>query len=225
MIDGVLYDNGNFGGGGAFGNGGGGSGIITALTPRALVGENVPTQQFDLSVISNLRPDQKFGRNLVRDIQEAYQTYISGSAVGRGGRYASDAAAKYGTTLTEAARGYLVAAGLPTLANVLPGNPTTPMPDTTGIDAVKKAQDALQKQFDEIQKGLASSPFKNLSDQLSTLFGGAVQNPPLQSQATGYTPVTTSSPIAGGATSNIGLYLVIGVVGVIAYFVYKRFKE
>lgn len=200
--------NGN-GGGGGIGLTSSGVGVVPPL-----IGVNTPTQQFDITPIANLRPQDKFQGNLVGDIREAYQTYLSGTPVGRGGQYAVDAARKYGTTITEAARGYLERVGLPILAAIVPGGGNG---NTTNT-----AVEQLQKQLDEIQKNLVNNSFRILSDQLSTLFGAPVNNPPLQSQATGYTPVTTSSPI-GGASSSMGLYIILGVVGVIAYFVYKRF--
>lgn len=206
--------------------GGGNSFAMTnSAAPSQLVGENVPTQRFDLSVISGLSAKQKYRGNLVRDIQEAYQTYITGSPVGRGGKYAVDAAARYGTTITEAARGYL--------ATILPALVEAPVTTTGGgtggggIDQVKKLQDTLQKQIDDLKKG-TNDTVKVLSDSIKDLFGNAVALQPLQSQATGYTPVTATSPIGGAVTgggSSIGTFIILGVVGVIAYFVYKRFAS
>lgn len=217
------------------GGGGGGGGNSFALTnaaaPSQLVGENVPTQKFDISVLSGLKPSDKYlGKNRVSDIQEAYQTYITGSPIGKGGQYAVDAARKYGTTITEAARGYLVGVGLPTLANLLPGGGSN---TTTPDDTVKKLQDtndSLQKQIDELKKSFdANDTVKVLSDSIKSLFGNAVALSPLQSQATGYTPVTASSPLAtgetGGGGSSIGLLVILGVVGVIGYFLYKRYAS
>src|SRR6266498_3893635 len=100
-----------------------------------------------IGALSGLRPGDKYlGKNRVSDIQEAYQTYITGAPVGRGGQYAIDAARKYGTTITEAARGYLVGAGLPTLANLLPdtGGNTGNGTDTT--KQIKDLQEVIQKQ-------------------------------------------------------------------------------
>lgn len=255
MIDGIEVDGGGFGN--LSNGGGGGSFIVSSAPPAALIGSNTPTTQYDLSVLAGLRPQDKYlGRNRVSDITEAYQTYISGSPVGRGGQYAVDAARKYGTTLTEAARGYLEAVGLPILQAITGGgnggggtgnggggtggggtdtNTQKIIDDLNKrLDEQKKtfedAQEKLKKQLEDVGKNLTdNNVVKILSDQLSTLFGNAVYNSPLQSQATGYTPVTTSSPIGGAITgggggSSIGLYLIIGVVGVIGYFVYKRFK-
>src|SRR5215813_676547 len=220
------------------GGGGGGSDVIAGgnsfvmtntAQPSQLVGENVPTQQFDLSVISGLTANQKYRGNLVQDIQEAYQTYITGSPVGRGGKYALDAARRYGTTLTEAARGYLNAI-LPTLTNaptITTGGGTT----GGGIDLTQQVKD-LQKQLTDIQNSVKSNDtIKILSDSIKDLFGNAVALQPLQSQATGYTPVTATSPLSfgqgegGGGGSKISTFIILGIVGVVAYFLYKRFAS
>lgn len=194
----------NGGSDGTFNNGGNGN---PAIVSGMLVGENKPTQEFDISVLQGLKPSDKYlGRNRVSDIREAYQTYITGSPVGRGGQYAIDAARKYGTTLTEAARGYLVTVGLPTLANII-------KPDSTLVDTTKPP-DTTQK-----------NPFQVLADVLPNLFGNAVYNPPLQSQAYGYTPTSTQQPLTQTGGSNIGLLIIVGIVGVIGYFLYKRFAK
>lgn len=209
-------------------NGGGGSNVISggnsfvtanAPTPSQLVGENVPTQKFDLSVISGLSAKQKYRGNLVRDIQEAYQTYITGSPVGRGGKYAVDAARRYGTTITEAARGYL-ATILPTLTEA---SVNTSGGTTTTNDTIKQLQDQIKQLQDSITSG---NTIQTLADSITKLFGNAVALQPLQSQATGYTPVTAQTPFGtdtGG--SSIGLYLIIGAVAVVGYFLYKRFAS
>ncbi len=217
-------------GGGAVIGGGNSFAMTNTAQPSQLVGENIPTQKFDIGALSGLRPGDKYlGKNRVSDIQEAYQTYITGAPVGRGGQYAIDAARKYGTTITEAARGYLVGAGLPTLANLLPdtGGNTGNGTDTT--KQIKDLQEVIQKQIDDLKKGFNSNDtVKILSDQLSALFGNAVALQPLQSQATGYTPVTASSPLGSeviGGGNSIGLIVILGVVGIAAYFLYKRFAS
>lgn len=198
-----------------------GASPVSAPAPSvALVGENRPTQQFDLSALAGLRPSDKYlGRNRVSDIEEAYRTYISGSAVGRGGQYAVDAARQYGTTITEAARGYLVAAGLPTLASVLPGAPVS-TPDTE-----PKEEDFLPlpvSPTDEVIKAI-QRPIEILADVFQRGFGNAVYNPPLQSQATSYTPYETGgAPVGGGM--KVGGFLILGALAIAAYFIYKRVK-
>ena len=196
-------------------SGGGGTGISQAGVSNipALIGSNAPTQQFDISVLSGLKNSDKYlGKNRVSDIKEAYDTYLSGNPVGRGGQYAVDAARKYGTTITEAARGYLVGAGLPTLAQIISPTPTpidTTPKDTTPVDTTS----------------LPKNPFELLIDAFQRAFGNAVYNPPLQNQSSGFTGVEQGTPLAESTGSNIGTYIVIGVIGVIAYFVYKRFAS
>jgi hypothetical protein len=171
---------------------------------------NAPLQNFDLSVLGGLRDSDKYlGRNRVSDIKEAYQTYISGNPIGRGGQYAVDAASRYGTDIREAARGYLVTVGLPTLANII--SPTNPTP----VDTTKPPDTTVKEK----------NPFEVLADILPGLFGNAVYNPPLQSQTYGYTPTTTETPLTQSGGSSIGIIVILGVVGVIGYFLYKRFAK
>jgi hypothetical protein len=202
MMDARNDSNGN---GGAFAITGGGSGFTQSLPPSE------PLQKFDISVLSNLRDSDKYlGKNRVSDIKEAYQSYISGNIIGRGGQYGVDAARRFGTSVTEALRGYLATVGLPTLTEsnpVTPVNPTNPtnpvLPDTP-----------VKKNIDEL-----------LVDILPQLFGNAVYNPPLQSQAYGYSPTSQETPLGQSSGGNIGTFIIIGVVGVIGYFVYKRYVK
>jgi hypothetical protein len=204
LVDGVEY----LGGGGnqalsSIGVSSGGGFVSNGVATT-----NAPLQNFNLSVLEGLRDSDKYlGKNRVSDIKEAYQTYISGNPIGRGGQYAIDAARRYGTDIREAARGYLVTAGLPTLANII--SPTNPTPvDTTTPDTTVKEK----------------NPFEVLADILPGLFGNAVYNPPLQSQAYGYTPATTETPLTQSGGS-IGIIVILGVVVVIGYFLYKRFAK
>ena len=192
-----------------------GTAITQAVTPiSTATPSNPPSQDFDLSVLSGLKPSDKYlGKNRVSDIQEAYQTYITGSVVGRGGKYAADAAKKYGVSLIEAARGYLQGVGLPILTpaiSTITPTPTATTPNTPSTPTTSPTQ---------------KTPFEILADILPSLFGNAVYNPPLQSQAYGYTPTTTEQPLStsSGGSSGIGLLIILGVVGVIGYFLYKRF--
>jgi len=205
------------GGGGNFSNGGGGGGGSSIVTVSAPQGG---TELFDLSVLSGLRSSDKYlGRNTVSDIQSTYQTYITGSPIGRGGQYALDSARKYGVSLVEAARGYLLGAGI----NIIPTvtTQTTQQTDTTtntntNVDTTKKDNTVVTEK----------NPFQILADILPTLFGNAVYNPPLQSQAYGYSPTTSEQPLTqatGG--SSIGLLVIVGIVGIAGYFLYKRFKK
>jgi hypothetical protein len=202
MMDARIDSNGN---GGNFTITGSGSGFTQSLPPIE------PLQKFDISVLSGLRDSDKYlGKNRVSDIKEAYQSYISGNVIGRGGNYAYDTARRYGVSITEALRGYLATAGLPTLTEsnpVTPVNPTNPtnpvLPDTP-----------VKKNIDEL-----------LVDILPKLFGNAVYNPPLQSQAYGYSPTSQETPLSQSGGSSIGTFIIIGIVGVIGYFVYKRYVK
>lgn len=182
---------------------GGGSSNAVSSTPTS----SQPLTNFDIGAIAGLRPSDKYlGKNRVSDIQEAYQTYITGNPVGRGGQYAVDAARKYGVSVVEAARGYLQGVGLP----IIPQAATTTVTDTTTNQTVNTPQ----------------NPFQVLADILPKLFGNAVYNPPLQTQAYGYTPTETSQPLqTSGGGLNLGLIIILGVIGVIVYFVYKRFAN
>jgi hypothetical protein len=190
--------------------GGGGNTMATTNTSSP-----PPTQNFDLSVLSGLKPSDKYlGKNRVSDIQEAYQTYVTGNPIGRGGQYAVDSAKKYGVSIVEAARGYLQGVGLPILSNATTQSQT--QTQTQSNDTTKTDTTVVQQK----------NPFEILADILPNLFGNAVYNPPLQSQAYGYSPTTTEQPLTqSGGGSNIGLLIILGVVGVIGYFVYKRFVK
>jgi len=168
------------------------------------------TDNFDLSVLQGLKPSQKYGTNLVSDIQSSYQTYITGTPVGKGGQYALSSAQKYGVSLIDAARGYLIGAGIP----ILPSATQTQTTNNTTSDTT--VTDTTQK-----------NPFQVLADVLPSLFGNAVYNPPLQSQTYGYTPTSTEQPLtqATSGGSSIGLFIIVGVIGVVGYFVYKRFVK
>lgn len=220
-------------------------GGINFSQPPPLVGENKPTQQFDVSVLAGLRPSDKYlGRNRVSDIQEAYQTYVTGSPIGRGGQYAVDAARRYGTTITEAARGYLVAAGLPTLASILPntggntgggntgGGGTLP-DDSLSQDEFEKRLQQFALPFVDLKENIQklaeqnasnNSPLQQLIDVIPKLFGGAVYNPPLQNQVTDYTPRSITGSAGGGGGSNIFTWLILAGVAIGGYFLYKKFK-
>jgi hypothetical protein len=193
------------------GSGGGVGLTLSGVSTPSLPVSNPSQQLFDISVLSGLKPSDKYlGKNRVSDIQESYQTYLTGNPVGRGGQYAVDAAKKYGVSIVEAARGYLQGAGLPFISNA-----TT---QTTIQETIKTDNTSTTVQ----QK----NPFEILADILPKLFGNAVYNPPLQSQAYGYSPTTTEQPLtSGGSGINIGLIVIIGVIGVIGYFVYKRFAN
>ncbi|HEY7161645.1 MAG TPA: hypothetical protein VH815_10320 [Acidobacteriota bacterium] len=192
----------------------------------------VPTFNYDLSQIGAATAKG----NKASDVQSAYQTFITGIPTGKGGQYAVSAQQKYGyASIQDAAAAYLDAAGLPRVAQVVSSAPTsTPVSDTL-TDTVKNLQDtvtSLQQSLTTQQTSATSNtnPFQQLIDVLPQLFGNAVYNPPLQTQATGYTPVdtsnypgvVTSSPTSSG--SSIGTYIIIGVVAFVAYYLYKQYK-
>lgn len=209
--------------------GGGGIGISNAgvASTPPLVGSNSPTQQFDISVLSGKRDSDRFGKNLVGDIRSSYETYISGTPIGKGGQFAVDAARRYGTTITEAARGYLVTAGLPTLAQIISPTPTpTPvtLPDPKKEDFFGLPVGPIDVK-DNIITEEKKNPFELLIDAIPKLFGNAVYNPPLQSQSSGFTGIEQGTPLAESGSGNIRTYIILGVVAVIAYFLYKRFTS
>lgn len=190
-------------------SGGGGVGLTLrgVSTPSQPV-SNPPQEIFDISVLSGLKPSDKYlGRNTVSDIQEVYQSYLTNNPIGRGGKYITDAARKYSVSFTEAARGYLLGAGL----NIIPSVTTNQVTDTNTNTNTNIQQ---------------KNPFEILSDVFSKAFGNAVYNPPLQQQSYGYTPSDISSPLmqtSGG--SGIGLYVILAIVAIVGYFLYKRFAS
>ena len=185
-----------------------------ATATASTVTPSQPQQLFDLSVLQGLSGNQKYlGKNTVSDIQSTYQTYLTGVATGKGGQYATDSAKKYGVSIVEAARGYLVGAGIPLLSAPTPATTTTQ--DIT--DTTQDTTDTTKKPDDKVQE----NPFKILAEAFASSFGNAVYNPPLQTQSTGYTPISQETP----SGSNIGLFIILGVVGVIAYFLYKKFAS
>lgn len=195
------------------GGGGGGSFVNTMATQAPAT---APTQQFDLSVLQGLKSSDKYlGKNRVSDIQEAYQTYITGNPIGRGGQYAVDSARKYGVSIVEAARGYLQGVGLPIIPSVAT-NPVTDTNTNTNTNTDTKTNTDTVK-----------NPFDILADAFSKAFGNAVYNPPLQSQSYGYTPTELSQPLAqtSGGSSGIGLYVILAIVAIVGYFLYKKFAS
>jgi hypothetical protein len=164
-------------------------------------------RQFDISPEAIAIAESK--GNIASDISSAYQTYLTGSPIGRGGEYAISAQQQYGyASIRDAAAAYLQAAGL----NFLPSFESTPSAPTTPVSEPIR------------------TPFEILADVLPTIFGNAQFNQPLRSQTTDYIPFQSapdrfSAPSAiSSSRSNIGSFLILGVIAVIGYFVYKRFK-
>jgi hypothetical protein len=186
--------------------GGGGGGAITAFAP-AVPNEPV-SQRFDISVLSGRTPSEKYGSNKIQDILDAYQSYVTGVATGK---YAAKDAARFGVSVREWARGYLVGAGVPTLAE---------QTATTTQNDLKQFQEDIRKQIEELKstKGLTET----LVDVIPRLFGGAAPSQPLQSQAYGYAPVSGNFGEGGGG--GIGVWLLLGGAAVAAYLIYKRYS-
>ena len=196
-------------------SGGVGLTLTGVATPSAPV-SSPPKELFDISALSGLRESDKYlGKNRVSDIKEVYQTYLSGNPIGKGGQYVTDAAKKYGVSIYEAARGYLLGAGL----NIIPSAITqTTDTGTTGTGSGTGTGTGTGTTE-------TKNPFEVLADILPSLFGNAVYNPPLQTQAYGYTPTATEQPLTQSGGSSIGTFILLGVVGVVGYFIYKRFAK
>jgi hypothetical protein len=176
------------------------------------------TLNFDFD-ISQIKQAAAKGKGSEADIRSAYELFSTGQTSGRAYGYATDIQRRftpgllstYGSAdIRTAAANYLDSVGLARLSQIVSPVPTPVVEkpkETTPVDSV-----------------LPKNPFELLIDAFQRSFGNAVYNPPLQSQSSGFTGQTTDVPLseaAGG--SNIGTFIIIGVVGVIAYFLYKRF--
>jgi hypothetical protein len=222
LVDGVDIGLGGGGGGGALsgvGSGsGGGGGLPPALPP--------PTRLFDLSPLSGKRDSDKIGGNTVADIKSALEVYNTGYSQGRGYGYAQDVMRRFGAPdIRAGAASYLQAAGLTYLADVVQdtggggtGTGGGGGGDTgTGGGGTGGGGDTAKR-----------DPVEILSDMISKLFGNPVYNPPLQNQATGYTPISVPSGDSGSGASggsSIGLWLVLGAAAIAAYFIYRHYSS
>lgn len=191
----------------------GGDGALGAIgVANAPASAQTDLRQFDLSPQA-IQSAVSRG-NVLSDIQSAYQTFLTGSPTGRGGRYAVSAQKQYGySSIQEAAAAYLQAAGLRFVDSpqaTLEIRTPAPVPKT--VEAVT-----------ETVKETVKTPFEILADVFGRAFGQAVYNPPLQSQAYGYTPERVSSPVKAGGGVNIGLIIILAVIAIIGYFLFKRF--
>lgn len=201
---------------------------------------------FDLSVIQGLPSSSKFNGNTVSDITSAYQTYTTGTPIGRGGQYAQSAMQKYGyASIADAAAGYLQAAGIPILQNaVISATPQsgytgsqsepTPVPTVTTPDTSTTSTGTIAD-----LNTLIGNQFQNLSDAFKNAFGTAVYEPPLQSQYYSGTPATMNIPdtssLAGytslppnatpstGGGIGIGTILIIGAIAFGAYYLWNHY--
>lgn len=200
--------------GGGFGTSGG-----STLSPLPLPFD------FDVTKIKALAAQ---GKNSEADIRSAYELFSTGQTSGRAYGYATDIQRRftpglistYGSSdIRTAAANYLDSVGLARLAQVVSPIPTpTPVnPDNNGeffplpVTPVNTATPV-------------KNPFELLIDALPKLFGNAVYNPPLQQQSSGFTGVDQGVPLAeatGG--SNIGTYIILAIVAIVGYFLYKRF--
>ena len=171
--------------------------------------------------ISQIKQAAAKGKGSEADIKSAYELFSTGQTSGKAYGYATDIQRRftpglistYGSAdIRTAAANYLDSVGLARLAQAVS---STPMPvdtkpkDTTPVDTTP----------------LPKNPIELLIDAFTRSFGNAVYNPPLQNQSSGFTGIEQGTPLAESTGGNIGTYLVIGVIGVIAYFLYKRFAS
>lgn len=187
---------------------GGGSGFTTPAPASNL--------NFDFD-ISQIKAAAAKGKGSESDIRSAYELFSTGQTQGRALGYAQDIQRRfssgllstYGSTdIRTAAANYLDSVGLARLAQVVSPVPTPK--DTTPIDTTP------------VNPVLPKNPFELLIDAFTRGFGNATYNPPLQSQSSGYTGVDQGVPLAEGS-SNIGTYIILAIVAIVGYFLYKRF--
>lgn len=196
----------------------------------------------------------KYNGNLVSDIQSAYQTYITGAPVGKGGQYAVSAQQKYGyASIADAAAGYLQAAGIHILSNDTA--PAGPASGTTGsADTLQPAPVVTTPANGTSAAGSATTDLNTLiGNQIQSLgnafqqaFGNAVYEPPLQSQyysggvpsdynitdpsqLAGYTSVPAMTPAPAPAPSGggigIGTILLLAIVGIGGYLLWRHYHH
>jgi hypothetical protein len=188
---------------------GGGSGFTAPALASNL--------NFDFD-ISQIKSAASKGKGSESDIRSAYELFSTGQTSGRALGYAQDIQRRfssglfstYGSTdIRTAAANYLDSVGLARLAQVVSPVPTPK--ETIPVDT-KPVDTALPK-----------NPFELLIDAFTRGFGNATYNPPLQSQSSGYTGVDQGVPLAEGGSSNIGTYIILAIVAIVGYFLYKRF--
>lgn len=228
----MAIENGGGGGGGNFlSNGSTGLNSISSTTAIPNVAK--PPFDFDVSQINTAAAK---GKGSVADIKSAYELFSTGQTQGRAYGYALDIQrrfspgliATYGAAdIRTAAANYLDSVGLPRLAQIV--SPVTKITETT-TTPFKEIDNDDQTFFPLPVKEIGNTtvmernPFEILADIIPNLFGNAVYNPPLQQQASGFTGIEQGTPLAEATgSSNIGTFVIIGVMGVIGYFLYKRF--
>jgi hypothetical protein len=205
-------DSGGYGGGSS--SGGGGS-SYTPVYSQPVYSAPAPAPssapRYDLSPQSI---QQAVARgNTQSDIQSAYQTFLTGTPVGRGGQYAVSAQQKYGfASLRDAAASYLDAAGLRRLAEEIVSIDTD-----VKIDVEDKDDDSGLVTNDKNGTTGKGNPFATVAD-LVGLFervfatSGASDTP---------APVvvvgdTTEGQASGG--SSVGIILVVLAIGAGAFY-------
>lgn len=211
--------------------GGGGSGVINNVPSTIAVTNAKPAFDFDVSQINTTAAK---GKGSVADIKSAYELFSTGQTQGRAYGYAQDIQRRFTPGLIQtygasdiriAAANYLDSVGLPRLAQIVTPTPT-PTPTTNPVpDFIDQFFPLpVDPRTTSTTTEKPDNPFEILADIIPKLFGNAVYNPPLQSQASGFTGIDQGTPLAEVTGSgNIGTYVVLGVIGVIAYFLYKRF--
>ena len=217
--------------GGGSGLWSGGGGQFLALSPQSNGGGAVSTPapaappidfDFDLSQIGRAISQG----NTREDVLSAYEVFTTGSSRGRGLGYAQDVQRRFGApNLRLAAAAYLDAAGLPRLARIVSPDPSPVDEEPLGGGDFFELPVAPDPATPATPATVGpKGPVELLLDALPRLFGNAVVSPPLQSQATSYTPV--SGGIGGaGVGSNIGVWLLLGGAAIAGYFIYKRYKR
>lgn len=224
-IDNVNYSiNGNIAS-----NGSGNSGFTSPSITVAST--NTPSLPFDFDV-SQL--GKNFGKNTAADIRSAYELFSTGQTRGRALGYAQDIQRRftpgllstYGSAdIRTAAANYLDSIGFPRLAQI-----ASPVKTTNTVTTPFKEIDAIDEFFPLPNKDVTTTtttteknPFEILADILPTLFGNAIYNPPLQNQSSGFTGVDTATPLSTQGSGGFTVYIIIGVLAIGAYFLYKRF--
>lgn len=207
---------------------GGGSNSINTTPVTAT--SNLPFD-FDVSQLG-----KNFGKNTAADIRSAYELFSTGQTQGRALGYAQDIQRRftpglistYGVAdIRAAAANYLDSVGFPRLAQIASPVKTTNTVTTPFKEIELKADEFFPLPNKDVITTTTTTteknPFEILADILPTLFGNAVYNPPLQSQASGFTGVDTATPLSTQGSGGFTMYIIIGVLAIGAYFLYKRF--
>jgi len=138
---------------------------------------------------------------------------MTGKAVGKGGEYAQSAAAKYGVSLEEAARGYLEGAGLWRLAKSALSLDPENTDDDSGVKSTKK--DSTTGDGD---------PFATLDD-LVQVFERVFAAPSSSDTQAPVVVVGDATQAPSGGGSKLGVVIVVLAIGAGAvYWFYLRKK-